>query len=142
MDHTPLSAERVDKIRKSFAAQSLMETFGAELREISPGRVAITAPILPTVRQQNGFAHAGLTFSLGDSAAGYAALSVMPDEADVLSVEIKINLLAPADGDRMIATGHVVKRGRRLVIVTAEVDVEKDGIRKPVALLQGTMIPV
>ncbi|NDR55962.1 PaaI family thioesterase [Aliiruegeria sabulilitoris] len=142
MEKNTLSPSEVDRIRKSFAAQSLMRTFGAELGEIAPGRVEITAPILPGALQQHGYAHAGLTFSLGDSAAGYAALSMMPEGAEVMSVEVKINLLAPAEGDRLIAIGKVVKPGRRLVVVSAEVFADNVGTRKQVALLQGTMIPV
>ena len=129
------------RVRASFAAQSLMQTFDAELIRIAPGEVEIAAPILPLARQQHGYGHAGLSFTLGDTAAGYAALTLMPPEAEVLSVELKINMLSPAVGDRLIATGRVVKPGRRLYVVAAEVESETNGIRKAVALLQGTMIP-
>lgn len=129
------------RVRASFAAQSLMQTFGAELIRIAPGEVEIASPILPLARQQHGYGHAGLSFTLGDTAAGYAALTLMPPEAEVLSVELKINMLSPAVGDRLIATGRVVKPGRRLYVVAAEVESETNGIRKAVALLQGTMIP-
>lgn len=118
-----------------------METLGAELKDVSPGRVVITAPIRAETGQQHGFAHAGLTFAIGDSAAGYAALSLMPEGAEVLTVEMKINLLAPAAGDRLVATGEVVRAGRRLTVVRAEVAAEANGTLRPVALLQGTMIP-
>lgn len=130
-----------DRIGASFDRQTLMQTFGASLERIGDGEVTIVAPILPGVRQQNGFAHAGLTFALGDTAAGYAALSLMPPDSDVLTVEMKINLLAPAAGDRLVATGRVVKPGRRLVVVAAEVVAERDNAGTTVALLQGTMIP-
>ena len=130
------------KIRASFAAQSMMRTFGATLEETAPGRVSIAAPILAAARQQHGVGHAALTFALGDTAAGYAALSVMEPGSEVMTAEIKINLLAPAAGDRLVAEGRVVKPGRRLVIVTAEVFAEKDGSRTLIALLQGTMVPV
>lgn len=130
------------RIRESFAAQSLMRTFGARLSRIAAGEVEIVAPIVPGARQQHGYGHAGLTFALGDSAAGYAALTLMPPEAEVLTVEMKINLLAPADGDSLVATGRVVKPGRRLVVVSAEVAAEKEGVTRQIALLQGTMIPV
>ena len=142
MERDETEQATADKVRASFASQSLMQTFGAVLREVSAGRVEIVAPILPGARQQHGFAHAALTFALGDSAAGYAALSTMPLESEVLTVEMKINLLAPAEGDRLIATGRVIKPGRRLIVVGAEVSVEKSGVLKPVAVLQGTMIPV
>ncbi len=130
------------RIRDSFSRQSLMQTFGAELVQIAPGLVEIAAPILPGARQQQGFGHAGLTFSLGDSAAGYAALTQLEPGADVVTAEIKINLLAPAAGDRLIATGRVIKPGRRLIVVSAEVAAEQNGKRKLIAVLQGTMIPV
>ena len=130
------------RIRTSFAAQSMMTTLGAELVDIAEGRVTIAAPILPGSRQQHGYAHAALTFALGDSAAGYSALTVMPEGQEVLTAEMKINLLAPAEGDRLVAEGRVEKAGRRLIVVSAEVFAETGGERRRVALLQGTMVPV
>ena len=114
-----------------------MATLGAEVVSVADGTVVLSAPIGPAVSQQAGFAHAGLTFALGDSAAGYAALTLMPPDREVLTVEMKINLVAPASGARLVATGRVERAGRRLVVVRASV--EADG--RPVALLQGTMIP-
>ncbi|WP_106204492.1 PaaI family thioesterase [Aliiruegeria haliotis] len=131
-----------DKIQQSFAAQRMMATLGARLDRIEAGRVAIRAPILDCAQQQHGFGHAGLTFSIGDSAAGYAALSVMPPDAEVMTVEMKINLLAPADGEQLRAVGEVVKAGRRLVVVKAEVFATKSDRTTGIALLQGTMIPL
>lgn len=130
------------KVRESFARQNLMATFGAVLDEIAPGRVVISAPILDLARQQHGVAHAGLSFALGDTAAGYAALSLMAPGAEVMTVEMKINLLAPAAGARLIARGEVVRAGRRLSVVRAEVVVCSGAEEKTVALLQGTMIPL
>ncbi len=130
------------KLRESFSRQGMMATFGAEIVEIAPGGVVVSAPILGLARQQHGFGHAALTFALGDTAAGYAALSLMPLASEVLTVEMKINLIAPAAGDRLIATGRVARAGRRLTVVTAEVEAEADGRRKTVAILQGTMLPV
>ncbi|MBM9596426.1 PaaI family thioesterase [Roseitranquillus sediminis] len=126
------------RVLDSFARQSLMATFEARLEHAADGLCRISAPILPLARQQHGYGHAGLTFALGDSAAGYAALSAMDKGMEVLTVEMKINLIAPLTGDRVLAEGRVVRAGRRLVIVTAEVSV--DG--RQAALLQGTMIPV
>jgi len=120
----------------------MMATLGGRIDLIAPGKVVLSAPIGPDVLQQQGFAHAGLTFSLGDSAAGYAALSVMPTEAEVLTAEMKINLLAPADGDRIVATGRVIKSGRRLFVVGASVEVLRGTQRREIAILQGTMVPV
>lgn len=130
------------KIRDSFAAQSMMQTLGARLAGIEPGRVSIEAPILDGSKQQQGFAHAALTFALGDTAAGYAALSMIPPEAEVLTAEIKINLLAPGRGERLRATGRVVKPGRRLVVVSADVHAIDGDTETLIALLQGTMVPV
>lgn len=131
-----------DRIAKSFAAQTMMQTIGARLAAVTPGEVRIEAPILPGTRQQQGFGHAGLTFSLGDSAAGYAALSLMAADQDVLTAEIKINLLAPAQGDLLVATGRVIKPGRRLMVVGADVHALQDDKLTLIAVLQGTMIPV
>ena len=130
------------RIRDSFGRQTMMQTLGATLDSVAEGRVVIVAPILPTSLQQQGAGHAGLTFSIGDSAAGYAALTVLPEGAEVMTVEMKINLMSPALGDRLVAEGRVIRGGRRIVVVAADVFAEKDGARKHVAMLQGTMIPV
>lgn len=131
-----------ERIYTSFAAQSMMATLGAELTEVAEGRVQITSPILPGARQQQGFGHAGLTFSIGDSAAGYAALSILPPEMEVVTAEIKINLIAPARGDYLVATGKVIKPGKRLCVVTSDVHAVQDGASTLIAILQGTMVPV
>jgi uncharacterized protein (TIGR00369 family) len=129
-------------IRESFARQGMMATLRARIDEIEHGRVVLSAPISPEIGQQHGFAHAGATFALGDSAAGYSALSVMAEGTEVLTVEMKINLIAPAAGERLVAEGEVVRAGRRLVIVRSTVFVtDSGGRRREVALLQGTMIP-
>lgn len=130
------------RIRESFAEQSMMATLGARLAGVARGAVRIEAPILPGSRQQHGFAHAGLTFAIGDSAAGYAALSVMPEGHEVLTTEMKIHLLAPAKGDLLVATGRVIRSGRRLVIVQADVHALDGGRVSHVALLTGTMLPL
>lgn len=130
------------KITASFARQSMMATLGATLDVIEPGHVVISAPILAGTQQQHGFAHAGLTFALGDSAAGYTALSVMPEDAEVLTAEMKINLLAPGKGDRLIAIGRVIKPGRRLVVAASDVYAEDAGERTLIATLMGTLVPV
>jgi len=130
-------------IRDSFARQGMMTTMGASIEMIAPGRVVLSLPITGTVSQKHGFAHAGASFALGDSAAGYAALSLMPEGGEVLTVEMKINLIAPAAGVRLVAEGEVVKSGRRLTVVRATIHAEDAaGTRKISAILQGTMIPV
>lgn len=130
------------RIRDSFDKQTMMVTLGATLDSVAEGQVVITAPILPTSLQQQGAGHAGLAFSIGDSAAGYSALTLMPEGAEVMTVEMKINLMAPAIGDRLVAEGRVIRAGRRIVVVAADVFAETEKGRKHVAMLQGTMIPV
>tara|TARA_R110002110_G_scaffold218360_7_gene432415 strand:+ start:872 stop:1291 length:420 start_codon:yes stop_codon:yes gene_type:complete len=137
-----MHTDAIARIHASFNAQSMMATLGAELVEVSAGLVRIACPILPSTRQQQGFGHAGLTFSIGDSAAGYAALTTMPLDHEVVTAEIKVNLLAPAKGDQLIATGRVVKPGKRLCIVTSEVHAVTEGTETLIAILQGTMVPV
>ena len=129
------------RIEKSFTAQGLMSTLGAQIEHIEEGSIILSAPLSDRVSQQHGAAHAGLTFALGDSAAGYSALTLMGSDSEVMTVEMKINLLAPAFGDRLVATGNVEKAGKRLMVVTARVETETNGARKLVALMQGTMIP-
>jgi uncharacterized protein (TIGR00369 family) len=130
----------IDKIKASFARQSYMTTLGAALDHIEKGSVTIRAPMSDHILQQHGFAHAGAAFSMGDSAAGYAALTLMPAEAEVLTTEMKINLLAPASGDVIMAKGRVIKAGRRLTIVGADVFAITGDQEKYIAILQGTMI--
>lgn len=139
---TELSARREAEIRASFARQTLLDTLGGQIVDLAPGTCTLSAPILPIARQQHGVGHAGLTFTLGDTAAGYAAATLIPEGQDVMTAEIKINLLRPAAGERLIAVGRVVKPGRKLVVVTAEVFAEDAaGARKLIAILQGTMVP-
>ncbi|WP_209426473.1 hotdog fold thioesterase [Pararhodobacter sp. SW119] len=130
------------RVQASFDRQTMMQTFGAEMLAAAAGRCVIRAPILPTVRQQQGAGHAALAFGLGDSAAGYSALTLLTDEFEVMTVEMKINLLAPAVGEALEAAGEVVRAGRRITVVRAEVVAIDGHVRRTVALLQGTMIPV
>ena len=130
------------RIQANFAQQSMMQSLQARLIEAGNGRCVIRAPILPGFCQQQGFGHGGITFALGDTAAGYAALSLMPPEKEVLTAELKINFLAPATGDAMEATGEVVRAGRRLLVVRAEVFALAGETRRSIALMMGTMCPV
>ena len=130
------------RIQASFDRQSMMVTLGARLTEAADGACTITAPILPGSKQQQGFGHAGLTFSIGDSAAGYAALSLLPDTREVVTTEMKINLLAPAKGDILIARGRVIKPGRRLIVVTSDVIAQTGTEESHIACLMGSMMPV
>lgn len=130
------------RIRESFARQTMLATLKATLDEVSEGRCVISAPLLPEMRQQHGAGHAGATFTLVDTAAGYAALTLIPPGAEVMTAEMKINLLSPASGERLIATGEVVRAGRRLIVVRGEVVAEEAGRSRTIAIVQGTMIPV
>ena len=142
MSHTARNSDYDRTVRDSFARQAMMVTAGATLVDLSPGACVITAPILGTMTQQHGFAHAALTFALGDSAAGYAALSLVEAGQEVLTSEMKINLLAPAKGDSLKAMGRVLKAGRRLIVVQADVYALDGGAETHIAALQGTIVPV
>ena len=130
------------RIQNSFDAQTMMRTLGAKLLKADEGLAEIEAPILSGSLQQHGYAHACLAFAIGDSAAGYAALSLMPDDHEVLTTEIKINLLAPATGSLLIACGSVIKPGKRLVIVQSDVFSLINNQKTHIAHLVGTMIPI
>jgi uncharacterized protein (TIGR00369 family) len=130
------------RIADSFARQSMMKSLQARLVEGTDGCCVIDAPLLAAFQQQHDAAHAGVAFALGDSAAGYAALSQMAEGQEVMTVEMKINLLSPAIGDSLQAVGEVVRAGRRLSVVRAEVVAISGDARKTVAVLQGTMIGV
>lgn len=137
-----LAPEIAEKVRASFARQSLMSTFDASLLTVEPGFVRISAPITGAVLQQHGAAHAGLTFALGDTAAGYAAVTLLDGPTDVMTAEMKINLLRPGTGTAVIAEGKVLKSGKRLIVVQAEVFAEDAGKCSLIAALQGTMVPL
>ena len=109
------------RIQSSFAKQSVMKLIGAELVKVLPGEVEIHLPFLNDLTQQRGFLHAGIITAIVDSACGYAALSLMPAGASVLTVEFKVNLLAPAKGEKFVARGKVVKPGRTISVCSGEV---------------------
>ncbi|MFE7585106.1 PaaI family thioesterase [Streptomyces gardneri] len=132
-----------ERVRDSFGRQGLMSHLGARITHIGPGRVHIVLPARPEVTQQHGYVHAGATSAIADSAGGYAALTLFDEESDVLTVEYKINLLAPAAGDHLEAIGTVLKSGRTLTVCGLEVHgVQTDGTRKLVANGQQTLIRV
>lgn len=119
----------------------MMTTIGASISDLSKGSVTLQAPVSNGVTQQQNYAHGGFVFSLADSAAGYAALTLLPLANEVMTAELKINYLAAAKGT-LYAQGRVLKPGRRLIVVAADVWAEDQGTRKQVAALQGTMVPV
>lgn len=128
-----------EEVRKSFAQQSIMQLIGAELTRIEPGMVEISLPYRRDLTQQDGYLHAGILTTIADSAAGYAAYSLMPAGASVLSVEFKVNLLRPAQGEKFLARAEVVKPGKTLTVVRADVFGIRGGERTLVATLLGTM---
>lgn len=126
-------------MRASFARQAAMRTLGATLERVAPGEVDLALAFREDLTQQHGFVHAGVIAAVVDSACGYAALSLMEPGAAVLSVEFKVQLLAPARGARFLALGRVVRAGRTLTVVAGEVRDDGDEV---VALLNGTMMAV
>ena len=115
------------RIRESFVRQKVMVLIGARLGRVAPGRVEIELPFRDDLTQQHGFFHAGIVGTIADSAGGYAGYTLMPAGTSVLSVEYKINLMAPAEGERLVASGQVVRSGRTLTVCDLEVMVFKDG---------------
>ena len=129
------------RIRDSFAKQAFMTLLGATLLRVSPGEVDIELPYREDLVQQHGYLHAGVTTAIADSACGYAALSLMPADAAVLSVEYKVNMLSPAQGRRFLAMGRVVKSGRTITVVRGDVlAFDERGETRPVLAMLGTMI--
>jgi len=131
-----------ERIQASFAKQGLMATLGASLVNVAPGRVEISIRPVPAISQQHGFVHAGAVSAIADTAAGYDALSLMPPERGVLTTEFKINLVAPAAGDLIVARGKVVKAGRTLTLAQTEVFAITGGHEKLIALLTATMMAI
>jgi uncharacterized protein (TIGR00369 family) len=141
MSPTPKDLQFEARVRESFAKQTFMATLGAGLTRVAPGEVTLTLPVREALAQQHGSVHAGAIASVLDSAAGYAALSLMPPGAAVVSVELKVNLLEPAIGQRIEARARVLRSGRTLSVCTAEAwSIDAAGDEKLVALLQGTMM--
>ena len=137
---TPAFAGYAERVRASFARQGAMALMGAELVAVEPGYCAIALVPRPEVSQQHGYVHAGVVSAIVDSAGGYAGYSLFPEESSVLTVEFKLNLLAPAAGERLVAEGRVIKPGRTLAITQGEVHAERAGRRTLVALMQQTLM--
>ncbi len=129
------------KISQSFERQAFMKTLGAQLELVEHGKVIISVRLKRSMMQQHGFGHAGVTFSIGDSAAGYAALTQMGENQEVLTSEMKIHLLSPADGKILKAVGSVLKTGKKLIVVKSDIYSIKDEKEKMVATMLGTMVP-
>ncbi|HEX7939214.1 MAG TPA: PaaI family thioesterase [Gemmatimonadaceae bacterium] len=130
------------RVRASFSRQKFMATIGAEIAGLSAGSVHLRMKIRDDLTQQHGFLHAGALASLADSACGYAALTLMPADAAVLSIEFKINMLSPARGDSVIARAEVIRAGKTIMACRADVSSVNDTGEKLVAAMQGTMMVV
>jgi uncharacterized protein (TIGR00369 family) len=138
----PLDPRFAERVTTSFQRQTVMATLGAELRQVAPGAVAISLPYRADLCQQHGFMHAGMLTTVLDSACGYAALSLMPPEVGVLSIEFKVNFLAPAAGEVFLARGQVIRSGRSISVCTGEVIALAQDKEKLVAVMQATMMAV
>jgi uncharacterized protein (TIGR00369 family) len=139
-ERPPLEASILERVHASFARQGAMATLGAELADVAAGHVAIVVPVEPRLSQQHGFLHAGVVVAALDTACGYAALTLMPDDAEVLTVELKVNLLAPAIGDRIVADGEVVRAGGTLTVCRGDAYGEQGSERSHVATMLATMV--
>ena len=137
----PLNPSFAEEVERSFARQPIMNLLGAQLSLVEAGVVEIALPYRADLAQQHGYLHAGVVTTIADSACGYAAYSLMPAGSEVLSVEFKVNLLRPAQGETFVARAEVIKTGKTLTVVRADVfGVTGNAYRELVATMQGTMI--
>ena len=129
------------QVRNSFERQTAMSSIGAELLIVEPGKVEIALPYRSDLTQQHGYMHAGIITTIADTACGYAAYTLMPAGSEVLSVEFKVNLLRPAKGERFAAVANVLKPGRTLTVVRADVfGISESDERELIATMLATMI--
>ena len=141
-DFTATDPDFTERVQKSFDAQGIMDHIGAALTLIEPGVCEIELPYSDVVSQQYGFFHGGVIGTIADSAGGYAAFGLMDAEDGILTAEYKLNLMAPADGDLLVARGQVVRAGRTLTVVRAEVGVVKNGVEVVCAAMQQTLMRI
>lgn len=138
----PQDPNFAERVRASFARQAAMVTLGASLADVAPGRVVITLPWAAHLTQQHGFLHAGMVSTALDSACGYAGFSLMPADAAVLTIEFKINLLAPAQGESFRMEGLVIKPGRTVTVAEGRAYALHQGREKLVATMGCTLMAV
>lgn len=132
-----------ERVRASFGRQNVMATIGAELTLVTPGIIEIEMPFSPSLTQQHGFLHAGIISTALDSACGYAAFSLMPENSGVLTIEFKVNLLAPGKGVRFLFRGSVTKPGRTIIVADGQAyAIGEDGEARLIATMTGTMMNV
>lgn len=139
-DFQPKDPNYRARVESSFNRQTVMHTLGIEIAELSPGRIVLTMPHDAAYTQQHGFLHAGIVTTALDSACGYAAFSLMPKDAAILTVEFKTNLVAPAKGERFIFRGKVVKPGRTITVCEARAYADDGGSEKLIATMTGTLM--
>ena len=138
----PKDAGYKEKVIESFKRQEVMKTLNASVQTVRPGEVELKLPYQQNLTQQHGFIHAGIVSTVLDSACGYAAFSLMPEKAAVLTIEFKINLLSPAKGDWFRAVGKVKKSGKNITVTEGELFSHADGQEKLVATMVGTIMSV
>lgn len=137
----PSNPTFVEEIKHSFARQTIMKLIGGQLTRVEPGIIEITLPYRTDLTQQHGYVHAGIITTIADSACGYAAYTLMPPNSDVLAVEFKVNLLRPAKGEAFRARAEVLKSGRTLTVVRADIHALSGSEQHElVAIMQGTMM--
>ena len=132
-----------ERVRGSFARQNAMTTIGADLTLVTPGIVEIEMPFSPALTQQHGFLHAGVISTALDAACGYAAFSLMPENSGVLTIEFKVNLLAPGKGERFLFRGAVTKPGRTIIVADGQAYAfGTNGEAKLIATMTSTLMTV
>ncbi len=139
---TPAFADYESRVRSSFAQQGIMQTIGATLTSVSPGEVRIDLPFSQAVTQQHGYIHAGIITTVVDSACGYAANSLMAAHAEVLTIEYKMNFLAPAKGEKIAGIGRVIRAGRSITVCSGEAWAYDNGQEHLIAIMQATMTTI
>jgi uncharacterized protein (TIGR00369 family) len=140
MNFTPKDPDYITRIQESFARQKFMELINARLGAVSPGFCEVIVPYNTNITQQHSFFHAGIVGTVADNAAGYAAFSLMEKNSSILTVEFKLNLIAPADGELLIGRSNVLKYGKTLTICRSDVFIVKNGSEKLCAASQSTLI--
>ena len=139
---TPQDPDYINKVKDSFQRQHAMDTIGTRIHKLQPGLVELAFDYDARLTQQHGFIHAGIVSTVMDSACGYAGFSLMPENTAVLTIEFKVNLLAPAQGESFVAVGKVKKPGRTITVADGELYAIKDGQRKLVATMTGTLMTI
>src|SRR5215212_5569824 len=141
-DFAPQDADFEARVRESFARQRVMATIGARLARVAPGEAEIELPFREDLTQQHGYLHAGIVAAVIDSACGYAAMSLAPAGAEILSIEFKLNLLSPARGERFLARARVKRAGRNITVCAGDLYALEGSSEKTVATMLATMMTV